>query len=127
MVIRIRVEVCMMSRSVPIWLALTAACSAAPASGAAPKPPGAAAAAPPSIAAKIAGARAMPGLCNLYWDERAGRLWLEIDQWQQEFLYQSALPAGVGSNDIGLDRGQLGPTRVVRFERIGPKVLLVQS
>jgi hypothetical protein len=130
MVIRMRAEDSMISRSVPIWLALTAACAAAAAPGAAPKPPGAATAdapATPSISARIAGTRAMPGLFNLYWDERAGKLWLEIDQWQQEFLYQSALAAGVGSNDIGLDRGQLGPTRVVRFERIGPRVLLVQS
>jgi hypothetical protein len=93
--------------------------------------PAAAPAAPPattpSIAAKVAGTRALPGLFNLYWDERAGRLWLEIAAWQREFLYQSGLPAGVGSNDIGLDRGQLGATRVVRFERVGPKVLLVQS
>src|SRR5262249_40227781 len=85
-------EVSMISRSVPVWLALTAACAAAAAPRAAPKPPGAAAAAPamPSIADKVAGARAMPGLFNLYWDERAGKLWLEIGQWQQEFLYQSA-------------------------------------
>src|SRR5260370_885393 len=44
-----------------------------------------------------------------------------------EVLYQSSVPAGVGSNDIGLDRGQLGETRIVRFERSGPKVLLVQE
>jgi len=81
----------------------------------------------PSIAAKVAGAQALPGFFNLYWDDKEGKLWLEIDKWRTEFLYQSGLAAGVGSNDIGLDRGQLGPTRVVRFERIGPKVLLVQS
>jgi hypothetical protein len=81
----------------------------------------------PSIAAKVAGARELPGFFTLYWDERAGKLWLEIDKWHTEFLYQGGLAAGVGSNDIGLDRGQLGPTRIVRFERIGPKVLLVQS
>src|SRR5262249_41681761 len=43
-----------------------------------------------------------------------------------EFLYLDSLPAGMGSNDIGLDRGQLGESRVVRFERVGPRVLLVQ-
>ena len=37
------------------------------------------------------------------------------------------MPAGVGSNDIGLDRGLLGDTRVVRFERSGPKILLIQE
>src|SRR5262245_34989694 len=81
----------------------------------------------PSIADKVKGARALPGFFNLYWDERDGKLWLEIDKWQTEFLYQSGLAAGVGSNDIGLDRGQLGETRVVRFERIGPRVLLMQA
>src|SRR6185503_4887908 len=44
-----------------------------------------------------------------------------------EFLYQISLPTGVGSNPLGLDRGQLGASQVVRFERIGPKVLLVQA
>ncbi len=101
------------------------ACAAAPAPRPEPKPQ-----MPPpipSIAAKVAGARALPGFFNLYWDEKDGKLWLEIDKWRTEFLYQSGLAAGVGSNDIGLDRGQLGPTRVVRFERVGPKVLLLQS
>ncbi|HEV8369113.1 MAG TPA: zinc-dependent metalloprotease, partial [Pyrinomonadaceae bacterium] len=31
----------------------------------------------------------------------------------------------IGSNDIGLDRGQLGNSFVVRFDRSGPRVLLV--
>jgi len=66
------------------------------------------------------------GHFNLYWDAKQGKRWLEIAKWGSEFLYTS-LPAGVGSNDIGLDRGQLGDTRIVRFERTRPKVLLVQS
>src|SRR5438309_7310718 len=80
-----------------------------------------------TIAEKTAGAEKLPGYFNLYWDAKQGKLWLEIDKWSTEFLYQSSLPAGIGSNDIGLDRGQLGATRVVRFERSGPKVLLVQE
>ncbi|MEK6566087.1 MAG: zinc-dependent metalloprotease, partial [Bacteroidota bacterium] len=43
-----------------------------------------------------------------------------------EFLYVNSLPAGVGSNDIGLDRGQLGQDRVVKFLRTGPRILLIQ-
>jgi hypothetical protein len=82
---------------------------------------------PATIARKTAGAQKLPGYFNLYWDAKQGKLWLEIDRWGTEFLYQSSLPAGVGSNDIGLDRGQLGDTRIVRFERSGPKVLLIQS
>src|SRR6266850_156164 len=80
-----------------------------------------------TIAEKTAGAQKLPGYFNLYWDVKQGKLWLEIDKWSSEFLYQSGLPAGVGSNDIGLDRGQLGATRIVRFERSGPKVLLIQE
>jgi Met-zincin/Domain of unknown function (DUF5117)/Domain of unknown function (DUF5118) len=82
---------------------------------------------PATIAEKTATAQKLTGYFNLYWDAKQGKLWLEIDKWGTEFLYQSSLPAGIGSNDIGLDRGQLGATRVVRFERSGPKVLLIQS
>jgi hypothetical protein len=81
----------------------------------------------PSIAEKTSGMQKLGGYFNLYWDAKQGKLWLEIDKWNAEFLYQSALSAGIGSNDIGLDRGQLGETRIVRFERIGPKVLLIQE
>ena len=80
-----------------------------------------------SITEKTKSMEKMPGYFNIYWDTKAGKLWLEIDKWGTEFLYQSSLPAGIGSNDIGLDRGQLGKTHLVRFERSGPKVLLLQS
>lgn len=81
----------------------------------------------PTITEKTASTQELPGYFNLYWDAKQGKLWLEIDRWGSEFLYQSGLPAGIGSNDIGLDRGQLGKTRIVRFERSGPKVLLIQE
>src|SRR6266852_1689953 len=80
-----------------------------------------------TIAEKTAGAQKLAGYFNLYWDAKQGKLLLEVDKWGSEFLYQSGLPAGIGSNDIGLDRGQLGATRIVRFERSGPKVLLIQE
>jgi len=81
----------------------------------------------PTITEKTAGAEKLPGYFNLYWDPQQGKLWLEIDKWSSEFLYQSSLRAGVGSNEIGLDRGQLGRTRIVRFERSGPKILLIEE
>lgn len=81
----------------------------------------------PSIAEKTKETQKLAGYFNLYWDAKAGKLWLEIDKWGTEFLYQTSLPAGIGSNDIGLDRGQMGQTRIVRFERTGPKILLMQS
>ncbi len=80
----------------------------------------------PTIAEKTAKFRRLPGYFNLYWDDRHGKLWLEIDKWDTEFLYLDSLPAGIGSNDIGLDRGQSGKSRVVKFQRIGPKVLLTE-
>src|SRR5258707_6446050 len=81
----------------------------------------------PTIEEKTAGAQKLPGYFNLYWDAKQGKLWLEIDKWGSEFLYESGLSAGMGSNDIGLDRGQLGARGIVRFERSGPKVLLIQE
>ena len=51
-------------------------------------------------------------------------MWIDIDQFGKELLYVTSLPAGMGSNDVGLDRGQLGTTALVRFERVGPRVLL---
>jgi hypothetical protein len=121
----------MPSRSV-VLLAV-AACAGAPSRPASPdtRPPDAHTdkddGPPPPIARKVAGMQAMPGFFTTYWDARAGKLWLEIGLWQREFLYVSSLPAGVGSNDLGLDRGQLGANRLVRFERVGPKVLLIEE
>lgn len=80
----------------------------------------------PSIAAKTRAMRHMPGLLGLHWDEKSGRLFLEIPRLDADLLYLESLPYGVGSNDLGLDRGQVSRARIVRFERIGPKVLLVE-
>src|ERR1700693_1143547 len=82
---------------------------------------------PATISEKTVNTQKLAGYFNLYWDPKQGKLWLEIDKWNWEFLYQSGLSAGIGSNDIGLDRGQLGVTRIVRFGRSGPKVLLLQE
>src|SRR5689334_17316972 len=78
-----------------------------------------------SIADKVKGLQKFPGFFTFYWDAKSGKLWLEIDKWNTEFLYVESLPAGIGSNDIGLDRGQLGKSSIVRFDRSGPRVLLV--
>lgn len=83
-------------------------------------------ASPAPIQSLTEGKKAFPGFFDFYWDEASGKIWLEIDRFNQEFLYVHSLPAGLGSNDIGLDRNQIGGTHVVEFKRIGPKVLLVQ-
>ena len=78
-----------------------------------------------TISEKVKGMERFPGFFTFYWDAKAGKIWLEIDKWNTEFLYVESLPAGIGSNDIGLDRGQLGSSSIVRFDRTGPRVLLV--
>lgn len=78
-----------------------------------------------TITDKVKGMEKFPGFFTFYWDAKAGKVWLEIDKWNTEFLYVESLPAGIGSNDIGLDRGQLGSSSIVRFDRTGPRVLLV--
>ena len=88
----------------------------------------------PTIALKAKGLPQTPGFFNFYWDARAGKLWLEIARFDSDFLYVNSLATGVGSNDIGLDRGQFGdlegkanPEHLVRFVRVGPKVLLIEQ
>ena len=67
------------------------------------------------------------GFIDMYWDETSGRLLLKVEEFDEPFLYQSSLARGIGSNELGLDRGQLGSTRVVEFQRSGPKILLMQN
>ncbi|HTE29727.1 MAG TPA: DUF5117 domain-containing protein, partial [Chryseolinea sp.] len=83
-------------------------------------------AAPVTIESKVAGMKSYPGYFNFYFDEKRDKIFLVIDKFDTEFLYINSLTAGVGSNDIGLDRGQLGGERIVKFDRRGPKVLLVE-
>jgi len=79
----------------------------------------------PTVESKTEGFEKRDGLFPVYWDEKGGKVWMEIGFWNTDFLHVSSLPAGLGSNDIGLDRGLLGAEMVVQFERVGPRVLLV--
>jgi hypothetical protein len=81
----------------------------------------------PTIAEKTGGMQGNPGFFTDYWDAREGALWLRIEnaRWETPFILYESLPSGVGSNDIGLDRGEPGESYVVHFERSGKQVLLV--
>ena len=79
-----------------------------------------------SIEERTKGLKKIDGFFPLYWDEPAGKLWLEIPKLDTEVLYSTGLATGLGSNDIGLDRGILTGSRIVKFERAGPRVLMVQ-
>jgi len=81
---------------------------------------------PATLTEKTEGMTKHPGYITFYWDEKEGKIWLELDRFDEELLYVNSLTAGVGSNDVGLDRNQLGSTAVVKFQRFGPKVLLTQ-
>ncbi|WP_299013707.1 zinc-dependent metalloprotease [uncultured Polaribacter sp.] len=66
------------------------------------------------------------GYFTFYYDENEDKIYLEIDKLNTDFLYVNALSEGIGSNDIGIDRGQLGGGVVVHFKKAGNKILLVQ-
>ena len=66
------------------------------------------------------------GFIDFYWDESQGKIYLNISSLNQELIYINYLSAGVGSNDIGLDRGQIGGTKIVAFIKKGSKILMIQ-
>ena len=67
------------------------------------------------------------GFFNFNYNEKEDALYLTVKELNKEFLYVNSLSAGVGNNDLGLDRGQLGDERVVYFSRSGNKLMLIQS
>lgn len=66
------------------------------------------------------------GFFNFYYDQANDHIYLKVDDLEKEFLYVNSLSEGIGSNDIGLDRGQLGGRRVVYFKKAGNRLLLVE-
>jgi len=61
---------------------------------------------------KTKGLKKYSGYFNFYWNDKTGQVFLEINHFNDEFLYVSSMPAGVGSNDLGMDRGQIGDSRI---------------
>jgi hypothetical protein len=80
----------------------------------------------PTVEEKTAAFKKQEGFINFYWDDAGGKIWLEINTLDSELLYQTSLPGGLGSNDIGLDRGLLGDTKIIRFSKTGRKILMLQ-
>ncbi|MBU3023197.1 zinc-dependent metalloprotease [Aestuariibacter sp. A3R04] len=81
-------------------------------------------AAQPSVSEFTQSMSAYDGYIPFYYDESSDKIYLRINKLDTEMLLLTSLPQGVGSNDIGLDRGQLGMTQVIKFERHGNKVLM---
>ncbi|MBS1621962.1 MAG: zinc-dependent metalloprotease [Bacteroidetes bacterium] len=80
----------------------------------------------PSIEEKTKDLKKYEGFFNFYWDQSSGKIFLEVNRLDTEIFYLVSLPAGLGSNDVGLDRGLTGADRIVKFIKTGPKILLVQ-
>ena len=110
---------------VPVWIALSLSLSChSPGAGA-----GAGAGAQESFADTLEGTRALAGLLDLHVADDAGRIWLTLPPADGEaprlrLLYAEGLTTGLGSNPVGLDRGQLGPARVISFRVVGDRVLV---
>lgn len=66
------------------------------------------------------------GYFDFFYDDKNDKIYLQVDDLEKDFLYVYSLSSGIGSNDIGLDRGQLGNEQVVYFKKAGQKLLLVQ-
>ena len=81
----------------------------------------------PDIATATRGLSALNGLFDLYPDQAGGRVLMAVSNLDTPFLLASSLPWGLGSNDVGLDRGQINEPRLVRFHRIGRRLFLIET
>ncbi len=83
-----------------------------------------------AVAGLLAGSERLEGPLTVHLDRKAGKVWLELPPLQEgapfELLYTESLLTGLGSNPVGLDRGQLGETKWVRFRRVGSRLLIEQ-
>ena len=77
-----------------------------------------------SVESVLLNTQEMPGFIPLHWDSEEGRLYADISGVEGPFIYYNGLSHGVGSNDLGLDRGRLGYTFLVEFRKVGKKVFL---
>ncbi|GMV04248.1 MAG: hypothetical protein AMXMBFR53_05290 [Gemmatimonadota bacterium] len=80
----------------------------------------------PTIEEKTREMTPLRGLFDLYWQESTGSLFWELRDLDREFLYQVSMGSGLGSNPVGIDRGQVRGTNVLKPMRVGPRVLLME-
>lgn len=84
----------------------------------------------PTIAEKVAGMARRDGFLTTYLDAPGARVFLRLPpptgdrRVCAEAIYVEGLRTGLGSNDVGLDRGQLGETYFVEVRRLGDRVLI---
>src|SRR3990167_8855006 len=88
--------------------------------------------APASLGETVKGMTAAPGFLDLYVDKETGHVFAALpapgaDGVSVRFIYSTGLTAGLGSNPIGLDRGNASSGEIVRFRKIGDKVIAEQE
>ena len=108
-------------------IAVLGACFALVSPAHAAAPAAVAVQAPTDIATATRGSERVDGFFDVYRDAAKGRVLLGVHELDTPFLLITSLPWGLGSNDVGLDRGQSGAARLVEFRRVGARVLLVED
>ena len=83
----------------------------------------------PGVGEKVEGLERLEGLMTFHVDRQRGKVYLELPPAEDSdaghrYLYVEGLVTGLGSNDVGLDRGQIGPARLVGLRRVGGRVLV---
>ena len=78
------------------------------------------------VESQLKDAKKIEGFFTFYWNEAKGKVFLEVKDLGQEFLYYPSLAQGLGSNDIGLDRGRLSDEHILKFERLGNKIMMTE-
>jgi len=89
--------------------------------------PATAAEAPKTFTEQTRSLAAQPGFIEVWRDAAKGRVLLSVRELDQPFLLVSSLPYALGSNDVGLDRAQPGSPKMVRFQKFGERLFLVQD
>jgi Met-zincin/Domain of unknown function (DUF5117) len=82
---------------------------------------------PKTIEEMTEGMLKLDGFVPIYWNEKDGKLWLEISRFDTDILHYTSLPAGFGENTLGLNRGDLGPSHVIQWKRVGPRILMTEA
>lgn len=80
-----------------------------------------------TISQRTEGLTRSDGAFPFYADTKTGSVLAEVSVDGQPFIYASGLSSGLGSNPVGLDRGQWGKTRLCVFKRVGKRVYLIQQ
>lgn len=68
------------------------------------------------------------GFVPVHVDPETGKVFLEVQRLNQDFLYVTSMATGLGSGRaFELDRGNTTAQGIVRFERHGPRVFLIRQ